>query len=194
MKHQTLLPTTVQENEYFTLPVASYIFGVGERQTRNVASAEGIEKAYYSTSSNTDLVCYRAIDVYRVAMGRRNVWPDPWPKEYNNGFIQKSETYDSAKRIIINKSRKELEEIVQQHQPPVEAQTPKAEVEQPHYYPSEVPHEQYLALLADLVDEVKRQAATPSSRSNKYLTIFQFFVTLIIIGTFLYCVSIGTTW
>jgi hypothetical protein len=176
MKNKNELPSTVSEDEYLSLGVVSFIFGVGARQTRTIAKRENIEKTYYSSTTHCDLVCYRSIDVYRVAVGRRNIWPDPWPKEYLKDFVKKKDTYASFKNEMFNiHQQKEMNEFLKED---VVDLTP-ADPEAPST-PLAIPTEFFtqFAQLTEAVIKLTDQAQT-RRRSDKNVRMLQYFATCI---------------
>lgn len=173
MKKELIQPSTVRENEYLSKPVVSFIFGVKMRQVSNIANKEKIEKAYYSTSADSDLVCYLAIDVYRVAIARRNPWPDPWPKEYMNAFVEVGETYSSDRYHPANDLALPNQEVAVQDNLEIPAQPEKREYM--------IAHESYIKVMQEAILLYRSDR-----KSAQNLRVFQYGATIMILATFLY--------
>jgi len=186
MKKENLVPKDVKEDEYFSVSLVAKIFEVTVRQTRNIADSENMEKAYYSKLNKTDLACYLSRDVHRVAMARKNRWPDL--SEYREDIVHSSEVYDSLKRVMFNKSQKQVEEVITQMQTPATAEAPKPEAQMVNV----IPHEEYLALFVELVDEVKRMNRGGGNASNRRFRLFQYGALIMIFSVLIYCVHLAS--
>jgi len=114
MENSLIIPGNINENDYLPISAVSAIWRVGGRQIRNIALQEEVHKQYYSTVQHSDLVCYLAIDVYRVAVIRRNSWPDKI-----KGTIPKKDTYECQIRSLekIHEMKERVEELIVKDKP-----------------------------------------------------------------------------
>jgi len=132
MENILTVPTNINENDYLPIAAVTSIWNVGARQIRNIAQLEEVQKKYYSSMQHSDLVCYSAVDVYRVSVIRRNEWPHKI-----EGIIEKKDTYESpvrgAKILAAHNERRKTEvkeEVAVHTQPPAQPVGGMSEYEQ----------------------------------------------------------------